>query len=87
MRISRKKRPEKALIPKYKKNNEIEAEELIVLDEEGKNIGTMSKKAALDMAFEKEMDLVEINPKSTPPVARLIDFTEDRKSTRLNSSG
>jgi len=76
MRISRKKRPEKSLIPKYKKNGEIDAEELIVLDEEGKNIGKMSKKDALDMAFEKEMDLVEINPKSTPPVARLIDFTE-----------
>ncbi|MFA7245517.1 MAG: translation initiation factor IF-3 [Candidatus Magasanikbacteria bacterium] len=76
MRISHKKRPDKPLIPKYRKNGEIEAEELIVLDEEGKKLGIMSKREALDMALDKEMDLVEINPKSTPPVARLIDFTE-----------
>lgn len=76
MRISHKKRPDKPLIPKYRKNGEIEAEELIVLDEEGKKLGIMSKREALDMALDKEMDLVEINPKSTPPVVKLIDFTE-----------
>jgi len=76
MRISRRKRPEKPLIQKYRKNSEIEAEELIVLDEEGNKIGILSKREALDLAMDKELDLVEINPKSTPPVARLIDFTE-----------
>jgi translation initiation factor IF-3 len=76
MRISRKKRPEKTLIPRYKKNAEIEADQLLVLDEEGASLGQMSKRAALDMAVEKELDLVEINPKSDPPVAKLIDFTE-----------
>ncbi|MBI2437009.1 MAG: translation initiation factor IF-3 [Candidatus Magasanikbacteria bacterium] len=76
MRISRKKRPEKALIPRYKKNAEIEAEQLLVLDEDGKSLGAMSRRVALDMALEKELDLVEINPKSEPPVVKLIDFTE-----------
>ena len=76
MRISRRKRPEKSLIPHYKKNNEIQAEQLLVLGEEGQSLGEMSKREALDMALEQELDLVEINPKSNPPVVKLIDFTE-----------
>ncbi len=76
MRISRRKRPQKPIIPHYKKNKEIKAEELMILDEEGKNIGNMSFNDALAMAEERELDLVEINPKSTPPVAKFIDFTE-----------
>ncbi len=76
MRISRRKRPQKPLIPKYKKNTDIEAPTLRVLDEEGKNLGEMSKREALDLALERELDLVEINPKSMPPVAKLIDFAE-----------
>jgi len=76
MRISRRKRPQKPLIPKYKKNTEIQAEQVLLLDEEGKNIGVLSKREALDLALEKELDLVEINPKSDPPVVKLIDFTE-----------
>jgi len=74
MRISRRKRPQKPLIPKYKKNNEIEADELLVLDKAGNSLGNMSKQAALDIASEQELDLVEINPKSNPPVAKFIDF-------------
>jgi len=76
MRISRRKRPQKPLIPKYKKNNEIEADELLVLDKAGNSLGNMSKQAALDIASEQELDLVEINPKSNPPVAKFIDFAE-----------
>ncbi len=76
MRISRRKRPQKPLIPKYKKNTYIDAPELMVLDEEGKNLGEMKTRDALDLALERELDLVEINPKSNPPVAKLIDFTE-----------
>ena len=76
MRISRRKRPEKSLIPHYKKNNEIQAEQLLVLGEEGQSLGEMSKREALDMALEQELDLVEINPKSNPPVVKLIDFSD-----------
>ncbi|PLX28862.1 translation initiation factor IF-3 [Candidatus Parcubacteria bacterium] len=76
MRISRRKRPQKPLIPHYKKNNEIQAEELLVLDGEGRSLGEMSKRDALDAALEQELDLVEINPKANPPVAKLINFTE-----------
>ncbi|MFA5211206.1 MAG: translation initiation factor IF-3 [Patescibacteria group bacterium] len=76
MRISKKKRPEKPLIPQYKKNHSIEADQLLVLDEENQNLGIKSKAEALALAEERELDLVEINPKSNPPVVKLIDFTE-----------
>lgn len=76
MRISRKKRPQKSLIPKYRKNTDIEAPTLMVLDEDGRNLGDMPTREALDLALERELDLVEINPKSEPPVAKLIDFAE-----------
>lgn len=76
MRISRKKRPQKSLIPEFKRNYQIDADRVLVLDEEGKNIGEMSKEEAVSLAAERELDLVEINPKGNPPVVRIIDFTE-----------
>jgi len=44
------------------------------LDEEGKQIGVVSKIEALQKAKELEMDVVEIAPNAVPPVAKLIDF-------------
>jgi len=76
MRISRKKRPEKLLIPYFKKNHEITATEVLLLGDEGENLGIKSLQEALRMAEEQEKDLVEINPKISPPVAKLIDFAE-----------
>ena len=74
MRISRKKRPVKPLIPRYSKNDFIRAPEVRVLDAEGKNLGVMKTPDAIAKAREDEMDLVEINPKANPPVAQILDF-------------
>ncbi|MEK7644025.1 MAG: translation initiation factor IF-3 [Patescibacteria group bacterium] len=76
MRISRKKRPEKPLTVGYKKNSEITSEKVLLLDNDGNNLGEMPTRDALRLAEEKEFDLVEINPKSDPPVAKLIIFSE-----------
>ena len=75
MRISRKKKPIKLLIPRYNINDRIMAPEVRVLDIEDNNIGVMPLSQALDKARELELDLVEINPKSAPPVCKIIDFT------------
>jgi len=48
----------------------------MVLDQDGGNLGAMNIRQALDLAQERELDLVEINPKGIPPVVKLIDFTE-----------
>lgn len=76
MRISRKKRPEKPLIVHFRKNLEIDVPQVMVLDEEGKPMGTMSTVQAVRLAEERGLDLVEINPKSEPPVTKLVSFSE-----------
>lgn len=76
MRISRKKRPEKPLIVHFRKNLEIDVPQVMVLDEEGKPMGTMTTAQAVRMAEERGLDLVEINPKSEPPVTKLVSFSE-----------
>jgi translation initiation factor IF-3 len=76
MRISRKKRPDKPLIAHYRKNHEIDSPEVLLLDEEGKRVGVLTSSAARALAEEKELDLVEINPKNDPPVVKLINFAE-----------
>lgn len=75
MRISRKKRPQKPLIPLFRKNEQIRVPEVRVLDKAGGNIGVMQTMKAIEFAREQEMDLVEINPKADPPVAKIIEFT------------
>jgi len=75
MRISRKKRPQKPLIPRYNLNYRIQSPTIRVIDENDDNIGIMSTKDAISLAKEKEMDLVEINPKADPPVAKIVDFS------------
>ena len=76
MRISRKRKPKKPLIPFYRKNDKIEAPEVRLLGTENENIGVMKTAEALAMAREQEVDLVEINPKADPPVCKLIDFAQ-----------
>lgn len=45
-----------------------------VIDSQGKQVGVLAKQEALNLALEKELDLVLIAPKAKPPVAKLIDF-------------
>jgi translation initiation factor IF-3 len=44
------------------------------LDEEGKQIGVVTKLEALQLAKEKGIDVVEVAASAKPPVAKLIDF-------------
>jgi len=55
-------------------NNQIRAAELRVLDSENKNLGVLSIKDALEMAQSRGLDLIEIGPNATPPLAKLMDF-------------
>lgn len=45
-----------------------------MIDEEGKQIGVLSRAEALQMAADQELDLVEISPGANPPVAKIIDW-------------
>lgn len=58
----------------YPLNANIAAEELRVVDEEGKFVGILHRSQALDKAREEEKDLVLIAAQANPPVAKIIDF-------------
>ena len=45
-----------------------------VVDESGAQLGIMSRKEALDKARNAGLDLVEISPTATPPVAKIVDW-------------
>ena len=47
---------------------------LVIIDENGENIGQMSKFDALTLARSKDLDLVEINPTARPPICKIMDF-------------
>ena len=57
-----------------RRNDEIDARELRVIGSDGEQVGVLSREAALRLAAEKEMDLVEISPTAVPPVCRIMDF-------------
>lgn len=58
----------------YRLNYQIISPTVRLLDEEGKQIGIVSKLEALQKAKELNIDVVEIAPNAKPPVAKLIDF-------------
>ncbi len=45
-----------------------------VVAADGEMIGVLSRADALALAREKKVDLVEISPKSHPPICRIIDY-------------
>lgn len=45
-----------------------------VVDQVGTQLGIISRQAALEAAKEAGLDLVEISPGATPPVAKIIDW-------------
>jgi translation initiation factor IF-3 len=47
---------------------------LRVIDDDGKQLGVLSKQEALAIAHERELDLVEISPNADPPVCKIVDW-------------
>lgn len=55
-------------------NERIRAREVRVIDEEGQMLGVMPPTAALALARERNLDLVEISPMAVPPVCKILDW-------------
>ena len=55
-------------------NREIRAKEVRVIDPEGKQLGILPVYEAIRLATNYELDLVEVSPKSEPPVCRIMDY-------------
>ena len=45
-----------------------------MIDQEGKQLGILSRTEALRVAQDQGLDLVEISPEANPPVAKVIDW-------------
>jgi translation initiation factor IF-3 len=55
-------------------NSEIRARDVRVIDITGEQLGILSIRDALNIATQKELDLVEVAPNADPPVCRLMDY-------------
>jgi len=58
----------------FKSNAQIKAPEVFLIDETGESIGVMDTAEAIARAKELDLDLVEVNPKGNPPVAKIVDL-------------
>lgn len=72
MRISKKQVKISAI--QYRANEQIIAPQVRVIDENGQNLGVMETKSAIQIARERELDLVEVFPKENPPITKIIDY-------------
>ena len=57
-----------------RKNQEIRVPNVRVIGADGEMVGVLTRDAALALAEESGMDLVEIQPQADPPVCRVMDF-------------
>lgn len=55
-------------------NEQIICPTIRLIDAEGENRGVVPTQQALGMAFDAELDLVEISPNADPPVCRIMDY-------------
>lgn len=62
----------------YQINEDIRDKEVRLIDEAGEQLGIMSTEAALQIAVDKNMDLVKIAPGSNPPVCKVMDYGKYR---------
>lgn len=55
-------------------NEQIRAKEVQIIDSEGKKIGPISIHEALDIAYDKKLDLVLVAPNAEVPVCKLMNY-------------
>jgi translation initiation factor IF-3 len=55
-------------------NEEIRSREVQLIDQDGTNHGVVEFRAAMALATQAGLDLVEIAPNSVPPVCKILDF-------------
>ena len=59
-------------------NEEILDKEVRLIGDQGEQLGIMSAAQAMDIAAERELDLVKIAPGSNPPVCKIMDYGKFR---------
>lgn len=60
----------------YRVNRRITASPLRVIDNDGAQLGIMTRRDALSAAQQRELYLVEVNPGAKPPICRIMDWKQ-----------
>ena len=68
------KRPFVRKGPLTRINEQIRVPQIRVIDDAGNQLGVMEPSAALQLAHEQDLDLVEIAPIAKPPVCKIMDY-------------
>ncbi|MCR2045261.1 translation initiation factor IF-3 [Anaerosalibacter massiliensis] len=55
-------------------NEQIREREVRLIDVDGGQVGVVPIKKAIDMAYDKKLDLVKVAPNAKPPVCRIMDY-------------
>jgi translation initiation factor IF-3 len=66
--------PRIAVNKRVRRNEEIDANEVRVIDSSGDQAGVMPLSKAIELAKNESLDLVEVSPNAEPPVCRIMDF-------------
>jgi len=70
--------PARPVIQQARINEGIRSPRVRLVDEDGAQIGIKTTKEAMDYAFSKNLDLVEVAAQADPPVARVMDYGKYR---------
>lgn len=76
MAAKKNKKVQNDITYKFRKNGEIKASKVKVVEDGIGFLGVMKIKDALELAASKGLDLVEISPNSDPPVCKIIDWSK-----------
>ena len=70
-------------------NNQIRASNVQVIGPEGEKLGVMPLHQALQIAQERDFDVVEVGPTATPPLVKILDYGKYlyQKERREKGSG
>jgi len=59
---------------KYNVNEQIRCDRMMVIDDQGQQLGLLSKAQALSKAYERNLDLVQVGENDGVPIAKLMDY-------------
>jgi translation initiation factor IF-3 len=65
-------------VPQARVNDYIRAPQVRLIDEDGSQLGIKPTREALQYAYDKGLDLVEVASQADPPVARVMDYGKYR---------
>ena len=68
-------------------NDDIRIREVRLIDEDGTQVGVVPTAKALELAQERGLDLVEVSPDASPPVAKILDYGKFKYAQNRKQDG